>query len=44
MYISFFNMFATNLAVCMFAVSEIDIEVDNEKTKAIVDLFLPQIY
>ncbi len=41
---SAFNIFATNFAVCALAVWDIDINVDDPKTKRIIDLFLPQIY
>lgn len=40
-YIASFNLFATNLAVCFFAVWEQDIEVDDKKQKSLIDLFLP---
>jgi hypothetical protein len=38
---SAFNIFATNFAVCALAVWDIDINVDSEKKKSIIDLFLP---
>ncbi len=43
-YISSFNLFATNFAVCALATWEIDINVDDEKQKALIDIFLPQLY
>jgi magnesium-transporting ATPase (P-type) len=44
-YMSAFNMFATNFAVCIFAVWEIDLICDpSHKDYKLVDLFMPQIY
>ena len=43
-YMSAFNIFATNFACCAAAVWDIDINVDDKKKTAIFNLFLPQIY
>lgn len=43
-YMSCFNLFATNLAVCCIAVWDIDIMANNDKLQGVIELFLPQIY
>ncbi len=43
-YMSAFNIFATNIACCALAVWDIDINLEDKKKSAIFDLFLPQIY
>ncbi len=40
-YMSSFNIFATNFAVCALAVWDMDINVDDKKKSSIFDLFLP---
>jgi PhoPQ-activated pathogenicity-related protein len=44
MYLTAFNAIVTSIAICCFAVSDQDLNIDDPRSKSLIQFFLPQIY